>query len=260
MSRPPFSIPLFALAYKVSPVEKVIELLEKLEVKVQEEGKAEAAAYDKFACFCKEQADEKLYAKEKSVKLIAELDAKIAELGAEITKLNGEISELGKKIQATTKEIEGLTLDREKTHETYVAAEADMASAIAAVEGALKALANAKGGMAGKTDQNALLQVQKAAALAVALVQEDAKSALGQKRMSILEKLAQPGSGEADQYSFHSNDIISLLEDLKDKFTANKNELDQAEFESKAEFDSKIVDLENEKQFDEKDNQGELLV
>ena len=128
-----------------------------------------------------------------------------------------------------------------------------MASAIAAVEGALEALANAKGGMDGKTDKNAFLQVQKAATLAVALVQADSKTALSQKRMSILEKLAQPGSGEADQYSFHSNDIISLLEDLKDKFTANKNELDQAEFESKAEFDSKIVDLENEKQFDEKD-------
>ena len=37
-----------------------------------------------------QKADEKLYAKEKSVKLIAELDAKIAELGAEITKLNGD--------------------------------------------------------------------------------------------------------------------------------------------------------------------------
>ena len=50
-----------------TPVEQVIGLLEKLQAQIQEEGKAEAAAYDKFACFCKEQADNKQYAIEKFI-------------------------------------------------------------------------------------------------------------------------------------------------------------------------------------------------
>merc|ERR1719181_2285390 len=48
-------------AEKISAVQSVITLLEKLEKQTMEEGKAEAAAYDKFVCWCKEQADEKLY-------------------------------------------------------------------------------------------------------------------------------------------------------------------------------------------------------
>jgi cell fate (sporulation/competence/biofilm development) regulator YmcA (YheA/YmcA/DUF963 family) len=56
-----------------------------LSAKVTAEGQKEAAAYDKYACFCKEQADEKLYAIEKS-------EAKIKDLKAEIEELETAIS------------------------------------------------------------------------------------------------------------------------------------------------------------------------
>eukprot|EP00428_Durinskia_dybowskii_P008343 CAMPEP_0170302440 /NCGR_PEP_ID=MMETSP0116_2-20130129/51502_1 /TAXON_ID=400756 /ORGANISM="Durinskia baltica, Strain CSIRO CS-38" /LENGTH=82 /DNA_ID=CAMNT_0010554307 /DNA_START=23 /DNA_END=267 /DNA_ORIENTATION=+ len=65
------------LAAAVTPVEKVVELLENLSKKVEQEGKDEAAAYDKFACFCKEQMDDKTYQIEKSDEKIEELTAKI---------------------------------------------------------------------------------------------------------------------------------------------------------------------------------------
>ena len=69
-------------------------MLKGLQAKVAEEGKKEAAAYDKFACFCKEQADEKLYAIEKSDALIAKLTEEIKSLDADIAELNGDISKL----------------------------------------------------------------------------------------------------------------------------------------------------------------------
>merc|ERR1719236_116085 len=76
---------------KVTPVEKVIALLTKLEAEVQAEGKKEAAAYDKFACFAKEQADNKFYAITKSEKKIATQKAEIKKLAAEITDLHSQI-------------------------------------------------------------------------------------------------------------------------------------------------------------------------
>merc|ERR1719439_272460 len=69
---------------KVTPVKKVIELLKALEGQVEEEGKKEAAEYDKFACFCKEQADDKLYAIEKSEAKIKDLTAQINDYDAQI--------------------------------------------------------------------------------------------------------------------------------------------------------------------------------
>merc|ERR1712224_369246 len=70
-----------------SPVGKVITLLERLRKEIQKEGTEEAKDYDKFACFCKEQADEKLYAITKSKEKIKMLEAQIKELDAQIKEL-----------------------------------------------------------------------------------------------------------------------------------------------------------------------------
>merc|ERR1719198_2756423 len=83
---------------KATPMEKVISLLKDLAAKVTAEGKKEAAAYDKYACFCKEQADEKLYAIEKSEAKIKTLKATIKELDTSIAALNSDISDLSKRI------------------------------------------------------------------------------------------------------------------------------------------------------------------
>merc|ERR1719316_1334310 len=85
-------------AQKVTPVEKVIELLKKLSAQTTEEGKLEAKQYDEFACFCKEQADEKLYNIEKSTAKLEKLAAKIAETESLIATLNGDISDLSKQM------------------------------------------------------------------------------------------------------------------------------------------------------------------
>merc|ERR1719426_163939 len=94
---------------KVTPMEKVIGLLKDLSAKVAAEGKKEAAQYDKFACFCKEQADEKLYAIEKSTAKIADLKAEIKELDGEIAELNSQICDLSKTISRLEKEIQDKT-------------------------------------------------------------------------------------------------------------------------------------------------------
>merc|ERR1719199_1969291 len=104
---------------QVTPMEKVITLLKDLSAKVAKEGAKEAAQYDKFACFCKEQADGKLYSIEKSEAKIADLKAEIKELDTAIADLNSAISKLSKKISKLENEIEKKTKKREKEHAVY---------------------------------------------------------------------------------------------------------------------------------------------
>merc|ERR1719207_251060 len=129
---------------KVTPMEKVITLLKDLSAKVTAEGKKEAAQYDKYACFCKEQADEKLYSIEKSEAKIADLKAEIKELDADIAELNSEISDLSKKISKLESEIERKTKKREKEHAAYEVKAQDMNEAIAACGAAIEALKDSK--------------------------------------------------------------------------------------------------------------------
>merc|ERR1719194_374923 len=100
---------------KITPIQSVINVLEKLEKQTMEEGKAEAAGYDKFACFCKEQADEKLYA-------ITKADQKIELLTAESKALQGDITNLNKEIADLNTEISDLTTTCEKEQKARDAA------------------------------------------------------------------------------------------------------------------------------------------
>merc|ERR1740138_732420 len=111
---------------QVTPMEKVISLLKDLSAKVAAEGKKEAAQYDKYACFCKEQADEKLYSIEKSDGEIAHLAAEIKELITSIAALNSEVSDLSKKMSNLEKEIDTKTKKRTKEHDEYLAKAKDM--------------------------------------------------------------------------------------------------------------------------------------
>merc|ERR1719284_665522 len=115
---------------KVTPMEKVIGLLKDLSAKVAEEGKKEAAAYDKYACFCKEQADEKLYAIEKSEAKIAKLKALIDELDTAISELNGDIGKLSKQISGLEGDIKTETDARAKEYDAYKVKAKDHTEAI----------------------------------------------------------------------------------------------------------------------------------
>merc|ERR1719262_1384991 len=129
---------------KVTPVEKVISLLEKLKEETAAEGKEEAASYDKYACFCKEQADNKLYAITKSQELIKAQTAKIKMLTGEIDELNSDISKLKKKKAKLEAEQKAAAEVRAKEHEAYLVEEKDLADAIAACKGAIEALKESK--------------------------------------------------------------------------------------------------------------------
>jgi len=213
---------------KVTPMEKVISLLKDLSTKVAAEGKKEAAQYDKFACFCKEQADEKLYGIEKSDAKIADLKAEIKELDTAIAKLNGEVADLSKKISSLEGEIKRKTDKRDGEHAEYQARANDMNEAIDACGAAIAALRDSKGAMSGAKTTN-LVQV-----------------------VALQKAVAKLGKG-APAFQYQSNDIIATIEDLQATFKEMKKELDFTEHDTNSAFEKDRLGLQNEKKFSEKD-------
>jgi len=232
-----------AVGSSVTPVEKVVQLLTGLREKVEGEGKKEAAAYDKYACFCKEQLNEKMYLIEKSDAKIAALEAKIGDLGSDISALSGDISTLSGDIDGLTGDIGDITKKRKTAHSTYVKNEEDVSGAIDSIKRAIKELKSSKGELKGKVDMEVALAQIKVAARSTRLT-------LPEGRLALLSR-KQPG--EAYQYEYHANDIIATLEGLLVTFTENKNTLDQEEFKGNSAFEKKRLGLQNEKTFKERE-------
>lgn len=104
----------------VTPMEKVITLMEKLQAQTEAEGKEEAKQYDKAACYCKEQASEKQYSKEQQTKKIEKLTTEIEELTANGDKTATEIKKMGEDIDEKKATIETMTTKRDEQHEKYL--------------------------------------------------------------------------------------------------------------------------------------------
>merc|ERR1719197_110569 len=189
---------------QITPVQSVINLLEKLEKQTMEEGKAEAAGYDKFACFCKEQADEKLYAITKADQKIELPTAESKALQGDITNLNKEIADLNTEISDLTTTCESEQKARDAAFNAYAITRDDLAGAISGCD---EAIALLKGGQA------------------PGLIQEKMTTAL------------KKGGEDPAGFKFHSGEIIELMMDTLKKFKVNKNDLDAEEAEKKHTFD-----------------------
>mmetsp|Transcript_93352 Transcript_93352/g.302081 ORF Transcript_93352/g.302081 Transcript_93352/m.302081 type:complete len:692 (+) Transcript_93352:70-2145(+) len=218
------------LKAQVTPVQKVIELLGRLTHQLEEEGAKEAAEYDKFACFCKDQMAFKTAQIEKSEEKISVLSAKIEQLTTKITELDGEVSELGKRITALEGEIKTEKETRKADLEKYLVKDKDVTEAIDAVEEAIEMMKTSKSKMNSDADLD-LSQLKKVVG----------------KEIALLVVAQKPNA-----YVYRSNDIIATLEGLKDTFKAEKKQQDEDEFGAASASDKKVLAMANEKKFKEK--------
>lgn len=232
-------------ATSVTPVEKVIDLLAKLSDQVAEEGAKEAAQYDKYACFCKNQAAEKAHYIARSNSIIAALDADITLLTTQITDLSADTVRLGTRVTELEGEIDTKTAARQTEHEAYVTADETVKVAIDAVKRAIKALQGSKKLMT--STKLAMPQLEAVARLPEA------------KGMALLQAIVHQPTGHASEYQ--SNAIIDSLKTLQTTFLAQKQSQDDAEFEAKDLFDKEVLAERQEMTFKTKEKeQKEAIV
>jgi hypothetical protein len=222
-----------AQAAAITPVESVINLLEKLEKQTMEEGKKEAAAYDKFACFCKEQADEKLYSITKKGEQMAFLDAEIKSLTADVTQLNKDIADLNKQIDDLTKKCEDEQAARDTDFNAYALVRDDLAKAIRGCGDAITMLKSGKA--PGSLIQESVGSVM-AHAVKMSTVTSSADHLQALTSLAQLMEEKQP-TGVAAGSKFHSGAIVEVLQNTLKTFKVNKNDVDAEEAEKKHTFD-----------------------
>jgi len=187
----------------VTPMQKVIKLLNGLQAEVAAEGKKEATTYATFACFCRDET-------KKVSKSITDGNDKIKQLaadyGVQSSKKDAELADNAKRnvkgeASATTLATDTSTCKSDEAK--YEASAADQNTAISSLKSAVKSMNTAK---------------------PASLIQLRSVMTMDSVRDMVMQKTGvDPKSSE---FAYHSNDIVDLCVSLLTDFKTKKATLD----------------------------------
>merc|ERR1719399_711821 len=225
---------------KVTPVQKVIQLLNGMLEKGKKEKHEEQVQFAAYKQFCDDTTVEKTRA-------IQEAEEKIEMLKADIQKNEADAAALAKEIAAHDEDIsvwqgdqKAATKVREIENTDYVATHKDYSESIDALERAIVVLK--KENFDRKQASAALLQVsnlipKESRKVIDAFLQQD--PAAGDEE-SVGMAVSAP---EANAYEFQSQGVIDMLQKLLDKFQDERNTLEKEETNARHAFEMLMQDL-----------------
>lgn len=222
----------------VTPVQKVVELLQGMVEKGKKEKADEAAQYNAYKQWCDETTVEKTRRIKEANDKIDMLKADILKAEADITKLTKIIAEHDLDITTWTNDIKAATNVREIEKADYVATHQDYEESIDALGRAIKVLKDSAKDH--KQAGASFAQISKLKKFN--LIPDDAKKAIDAFFQDQDEDLSL-AAPEASAYEYQSHGIIDMLEKLLVKFTDELTELEKQEMESKHAFDMLIEDM-----------------
>jgi len=237
------------LGAAVTPVQKVIQMMEEMKAKGTAEMEAEQKTWEAYAEWCKDTTVEKEYS-------IKTATADIERLIATIQKHKADAATLADKINSLDQEIAGWNADLAKATELRTSEHADFEAMQQDYSESVDALGRAISVLKAKAHDvpQAKLLLQKVSKLAH--VPAHAKSAIA----AFLQKSArQSPSGyvqpEADAYEFQSGGVVEMLEKLLDKFRDELNTLEMDEKQAQHNYDMQALQLKDSIKFAEKERE-----
>lgn len=210
------------LTESVTPIQKVIQMLNDMSAKGRAEKNNEEVEFAKFKTWCEDVQSDK-------TKDIAEAAAQIEQLEADIAKAESDAQVLGTEIADMQAEVNTWQADqasasalRDKEHTDYLAAHTDYSESVDAIERAIAALKRREADV-----PQSLLQVQNSNA-----IPPRAKAAIE----SFLA-LTTAQTPDANAYEFQSGGVVAMLEKLLHKFQDERFTLEKQEMNNNANFD-----------------------
>jgi len=225
----------------VTPVQKVIQLLEGMAAKGKEEKQNEQVQFAAYKQFCDDTSVEKKRAIVEANEAIDVLNADIEKYTADAARLTKEIAGHDEDVSVWTGDSKAATkvrgiekADYDKTHQDYSESVDALERAIAVV----KKQSQDRPQALLQAIPQALLQLQAVKKLRV--FPDSARKTID----AFLAEDSLSGSApEANAYEFQSSGIVEMLEKLLDKFISERTTLEKEEMNSKQAFEMLLQDL-----------------
>jgi len=232
-----------AAAMEVTPIDKVITLIQGMKDDVEKEGKAEAGTYGKFACFCKTTTTAKSTSVKDGNDKIDSLSADIADKTQSKKKDSTELAGRKQKQEGLSADLDSTTARCAKEKAEYEAEAADLNKAISSLKNAIKSMKD--GGHKGAAFLQGSTQEDLMQTLAMANAMGLVDAPKRKEVTSMIQGKASVDPSDPD-YKYHSNDIVDLLVKLDKDFKAEKASLDSEYNKAKKACDEMKASLKKE--------------
>jgi len=226
-----------SVAENVTPVQKVIQLLNGMLEKGKKERQAEQVQFSTYKQFCGDTEGEKTRAIGMADDHIEQLTAAIQKHNAEADRLMDEVKDHEDDVNCWTGDDKAANSVRAIERADYLAMHKDYSESVDALTRAIAVLK--KQNYDRKQGADALMQVKQ-------------KSLIPASAKKVIDTFLQSGENpldvtapEANAYEFQSGGVINMLENLKDKFTDERVTLEKEESKSKHAFNILIQELTN---------------
>jgi cell division septum initiation protein DivIVA len=225
------------LQAEVTPVQKVIQLLEGMSAKGKAEKHDEQVQFAAYKQFCEDTTIEKKRAIEEANEKIDKLKADIEKYTSDAAILTKEIAGHDDDIAAWTGDKKAATKVRAMEKTDYDATHKDYSESIDALERAIAVLKKQA------YDRKQASFAQLNALKHVNLIPDDAKRAIDVFLQQEPDEGLAVSAPEAYGYEFQSQGVIEMLEKLLDKFMGERTVLEKEEMNSVHAFEMLIQDL-----------------
>jgi hypothetical protein len=236
-----------ATAEKVSPVQKVIELLDQLKGKVEADLAAEATAMEEYSSWCDTEISDKGYAIKTATREIADHNAAISDAEATISAKTAEIGELGSTIAAKGGELADAGKVYAGEKKSFEESEKELVGTVDELAGGIIQVKKGASFVQVKKSLKPVADVL-AKIIEASGVEGARKRALGaflQSHENDDLSLNAPQANVED-YSSHSGGIVETLEDMKAKAEDQLSTARKGAMESKYNYDMVKMSLEQE--------------
>jgi cell division septum initiation protein DivIVA len=232
-----------ASAETVTPVQKVIQLMQGMLDKGKKEKHDEQVQFAAYKQFCDDTTVEKKRRIAEAEEMIEKLEADIEKYTADAKRLTKEIAGHDADIAAWTGDKKAATKVRELEKADYDALHQDYSESVDALQRAIAVLKKQAHDRA-QAEPQAESLAQVSALKRLNLIPADAKKALD----LFLQGSEEPeglavSAPEAYGYEFQSHGVIEMLEKLLDKFIAERTSLEKEEMNTKHAYDMLMQDL-----------------
>jgi len=238
------------LAVEVSPVQKVIQLLDELKGKVESDLANEGAAMEEYTQWCDEEANSKEDAITGSKRTVADLKATIEDSGATIGSLTSEIDSLTGKISSSEADLSKASALRAKGNKDFQAAEKELVETVDSLERSTSVLKKNLGLLqSGKVIKEVnMLTAGLSKVVEASWVTTQDKAAIQSflQSQSQDEDLEFQPQAKSESYSSQSSGILDTITDMQEKAEESLSGVRKGEMEAAHAFAMLKQGLEDE--------------